>query len=104
MLLKYWYSTVPLRLRSLLRRRQVEQELDEECGGMRRMKMIEDLMQDVRYGLRVLRRSPGFTVVSVISLALGIGANTAIFSLVDPVLLKQLPVRNPEQLVVLNTI
>ncbi|HXW90398.1 MAG TPA: ABC transporter permease [Terriglobales bacterium] len=63
---------------------------------------FEDLVQDAAYGLRLLNRNPGFTVVAVLTLALGIGANTAIFSLIDAVMLKMLPVEKPEQLVLLN--
>ena len=59
---------------------------------------LETFWQDLRYGLRALGRNPAFAAVAVLSLALGIGANTAIFSLMDAVLLKMLPVKNPEQL------
>src|SRR6516225_5501051 len=63
---------------------------------------LEQMWQDVRFGLRVLRKSPGFTSVGALTLALGIGASTAIFSIVDAVLLRSLPFRSPSSLIALH--
>jgi len=76
--------------------------LKEDSRDVWGWRWLEDLFQDLRFSARLLAKSPGFTLVVVLSLALGIGANTAIFSLIDAIMLKMLPVKNPEQLQTLN--
>lgn len=132
-----WMYKLPLRFRSLFRKRHVEQELSDElrfhleklieqnvgkglnpkearysalrelggvdqikeqCRDARGVRFIETVAQDVRYGLRQLRRNPGFTTVAVLTLALGIAANTTIFSAVSEILLRKPPVAHPDRL------
>jgi predicted permease len=76
--------------------------MKEECRESWSVRIIEELIQDLRYGLRQLRRNPSFTTVAVLTLALGIGANTAIFSVIDAVMFKTLRVGQPGQLVILK--
>src|SRR5262245_45588296 len=78
------------------------ERVKEDCRDARGTRWVDDLVQDVRYGVRVLAKAPVFTAVAILSLALGIGANTAIFSLVNSLLIRSLPVRAPERLAILQ--
>jgi hypothetical protein len=135
---EHWMYTVPLRIRSLFRRQQVDDDLKEEirehlerrttdyiaqglspedaryaaqrefggieqakekCRDTRKVNWIYDLAQDADYTLRQLRKNPGFAALAIITLALGIGANTAMFTVTDSVVLRPLPFRDADRLV-----
>src|SRR5262249_41511463 len=91
----------------MLRRelRRVERPAEPIVPGInRRTNMIPDLWQALRYGARILWKNPGFPIVTALTLALGIGANTAVFGLINATLLRALPVKDPQRLVVFTTV
>ncbi len=138
---EHWIYALPLRLRSLFRRKDVDRDLEDElrdhlerratelvaaglgasearekalrefggveqakekCRDERRVSWIQDWIQDVQYGLRLIQKAPGFNAVAILTLALGISAATAIFSVVDAALLQAVPYASADRLVIVR--
>ena len=85
--------------RAALARLGSVETVKEECRDVQRFRVAEDLWRDLRYGVRMMLKHPGFSATAIIVLALGIGANTAIFSIINAMLLKPLPIHRPGELV-----
>ena len=80
-----------------------QEQVRQQCREARGMRLFDDLLQDFRYGTRTMARNPGFTIVVVLTLALGVGSCSAIFSVVNAVLLRSFPYGHAKQLVYLFT-